>query len=97
MKLAQYLDSTYLKTPIQAGISEQETKQNVIKLVEEAISLNFKLVMIRAKYISLAKTMISNSNSNVLTGTVIGFHEGSDWRMSGKRSNCQVELNTLAL
>lgn len=77
MKLAQYLDSTYLKTSIQSNISENETKINVVNLVEEAITFDFKLVMIRAKYISLAKEMILRANSNVLVGTVIGFHEGA--------------------
>jgi deoxyribose-phosphate aldolase len=77
MKLSQYLDSTYLKTPIQANISEEETRKNVLELVNEAIEFDFKLVMIRANYISLAKKMIADANSNVLIGTVIGFHEGT--------------------
>jgi len=77
MKLTQYIDSTYLKLPSQANISEEETKNNVIQLIHEAIAFNFKLVMIRATYISLAKEMIANANSNVLIGTVIGFHEGT--------------------
>lgn len=75
MKLSQYIDTTYLKLPSQANISEEETKANVIKLIEEAIEFDFKLVMIRANYISLAKEMITSANSNVLIGTVIGFHE----------------------
>ena len=77
MKLAQYLDSTYLKTAIQANISEEATKENIIKLVEDAIIYNFKLVMIRANYISLAKEMISKANSDLQVGTVIGSHEGT--------------------
>ena len=77
MELAQYLDTTYLKKPSQANISEEETRANVIKLVEDAIEFNFKLVMIRANYISLAKEMISKANSTVQVGTVIGFHEGT--------------------
>lgn len=78
MKLSQYLDSTYLKTSIQADLTEEETKQKIIQLVNEAIEHDFKLVMIRASYISLAKEMIDNANSNVLVGTVIGFHEGTN-------------------
>jgi deoxyribose-phosphate aldolase len=77
MKLSQYIDTTYLKLPCQANISEEETKANVSKLIEEAIEFDFKLVMIRATYISLAKEMITSANSNVLIGTVIGFHEGT--------------------
>jgi deoxyribose-phosphate aldolase len=77
MKLSQFLDSTYLKLPEQANLSEAETKENVIQLVNEAIEYDFKLVMIRSNYISLAKEMISKENSNVTIGTVIGFHEGT--------------------
>ena len=77
MKLAQYLDSTYLKMPYQANISEEETTANVIKLINEAITFDFKLVMLRANYISLAKEMIRKASSNVQIGTVIGFHEGT--------------------
>lgn len=76
MEINQYLDSTYLKLPNQANISEEETKKNVIQLVEDAIKYDFKLVMIRAHYISLAKEMIYKANSKVTVGTVIGFHEG---------------------
>jgi deoxyribose-phosphate aldolase len=78
MKLSHYIDSTYLKTPLQANLSEEETRENVINLITEAIEFDFKLVMIRANYISLAKEMISKANSNVNIGTVIGFHEGTD-------------------
>jgi deoxyribose-phosphate aldolase len=77
MKLSQYLDSTYLKLPEQANISEEETKEKVIQLINEAIEFDFKLVMIRANYISLAKEMISKANAKVTIGTVIGFHEGN--------------------
>jgi len=34
-------------------------------------------VMIRPKYVSLAKKLIADANSDVLVGTVIGFHEGT--------------------
>lgn len=76
MNLAQYLDSTYLKTAEQANISFDQTKQNVISLIEEAIENNFKLVMIRPEFVSLAYRLIQDANSEVLVGTVIGFHEG---------------------
>lgn len=77
MKISQYLDSTYLKTPAQANISKDKTTANVLSLVKEAIEFDFKLVMIRANYITLAKELISKSNSKVLVGTVIGFHKGT--------------------
>ncbi len=77
MKLEQYLDSTYLKTAEQAAISLDQTKHIVISLIEEAINNKFKLVMIRPEFVSLAYRLIQDSSSNVLIGTVIGFHEGT--------------------
>lgn len=77
MDINQYLDSTYLKIAIQANISEEETKQKVIDLVNEAIENNFKLAMIRPEFVAMAREMVKNANSDVLIGTVIGFHEGT--------------------
>ena len=77
MNLAQHLDSTYLKTADQANISFAQTKQNVISLIEEAIENEFKLVMIRPEFVSLAYRLIQDANSKVLIGTVIGFHLGN--------------------
>ncbi len=77
MKINQYLDATYLKTAFQAGISEEENVQNVAILLKEAIDFEYKLVMIRAKYIPFAKQFLKNNNGNSLIGTVIGFHEGN--------------------
>ena len=34
--------------------------------------------MIRPDFVSIAKERISKANSNVLVGTVIGFHEGTN-------------------
>ena len=77
MQLNKYLDSTYLKTPEQAGISEEETKQKVIDLINEAIKYDFILVMIRPEFVKMARKMIDNAKANVQVGTVIGFHEGT--------------------
>jgi deoxyribose-phosphate aldolase len=76
MQINKYLDSTYLKTSEQAGISDHDTKINVVNLINEAIENNFVLVMIRPKFVTLAKDMIKKANSQVTVGTVIGFHEG---------------------
>lgn len=76
MDIKQYLDSTYLKTPQQAGISDVENETIVEGFIQEAIDENFKLIMIRPNVVSLAKKMISNAKSKVLVGTVIGFPEG---------------------
>ncbi len=77
MQLNKYLDSTYLKTAEQAGISQEETKQKVIDLVNEAIKYDFILVMIRPQFVKLARKIIDEAKANVQVGTVIGFHEGT--------------------
>lgn len=78
MKINQYLDSTYLKTSEQANIAEAETVQIIKSLTKEAIDNQFKLVMIRPQYVSLVKEIIAEAKSEVLVGTVIGFHEGTN-------------------
>ncbi len=77
MDLRKYLDSTYLKTPEQAGISEEETRKKVEDLVREAVENGFYLVMIRPEYVRLARKMIDEAGSGVKVGTVIGFPEGT--------------------
>lgn len=76
MNIAQYLDSTYLKTPLQAGISEEETLQKVKELTQEAIDHHLFAVMIRPDYVVGIRKYILEKNANVVLGTVIGFHEG---------------------
>ena len=66
--ISSYFDSTYLKTNEQASISKEEDKQRIKLFVLEAIKYNFKLVMIRANHISLAKEIIDSKKSNVLVG-----------------------------
>lgn len=78
MKINQYLDSTYLKTSEQANISEAESLDIITSLVQEAIDNQFILVMIRPQYVSIAKEMIRKAKSEVLVGTVIGFHKGTN-------------------
>ncbi len=75
--IQNHLDSTYLKTAEQAGISEKETVQQVKNLVQECIDHNFVLAMIRPEYVTIAKQMIAEATSKVVVGTVIGFHEGT--------------------
>lgn len=83
MDIKQYLDSTYLKTPDQAGISDAENKSIVEGFIKEAIEENFKLIMIRPNRVKMARRMIDDSNSKVLVGTVIGFPEG-DYSLESK-------------
>lgn len=77
MNIAQYLDSTYLKTPEQSGISNEETLLFDKKLTQEAIDNGIFAVMIRPDYVADIKKYIQERNSNVAVGTVIGFHEGT--------------------
>lgn len=77
MDIKQYLDSTYLKTPEQAGLTDAENEKVVKGFIQEAIDEKFKLIMIRPNRVSLASKMISDANSKVLVGTVIGFPEGN--------------------
>jgi deoxyribose-phosphate aldolase len=76
MNIKQYLDSTYLKTPSQAGLNEAENTIIVKGFIQEAIDENFKLIMIRPDMVSLASQMISEADSPVQIGTVIDFPEG---------------------
>ena len=77
MNIKQYLDSTYLKTPSQAGLSDAENTIIVKEFIQEAIDENFKLIMIRPDMVSLASKMIIEANSAVQIGTVIDFPEGT--------------------
>lgn len=76
MNIKQYLDSTYLKTPSQAGLSEAENTIIAKEFIQESIDENFKLIMIRPNMVSLANKMITDANSTVQIGTVIDFPEG---------------------
>ena len=76
--VGEYIDSTYLKTSEQAGISDDETNRMVSKTIQDAMDNNMKLVMIRPEFVSLASQMIKEYGSNVLVGTVIGFPYGDN-------------------
>lgn len=94
MEINQFLDATYLKTAAQANISEEENKNKIQALLEEAVLYNYKLVMIRAKHIILAKKFLKENNSKTLVGTVIGFHEGT-YSLNEKLSEAKkaIDLN----
>ena len=77
MDIRNYIDSTYLKTAQQAGISNAENTKIVQAFIEEAINQKFKLIMIRPNHVKLAKEMIVESRAKVNVGTVIGFPEGT--------------------
>jgi len=77
METRNYLDSTYLKTPAQSGLSEEETLKKVYDLAQEAADNGLFAVMIRPQYVRQIKQFLSEKNSAVKVGTVIGFHEGT--------------------
>ena len=77
MNINSFLDSTYLKTAKQAGVSENENRKLVVNCIQEAIDEDFKLVMIRPEMVSLAKKMITDQKSKVNIGTVIDFPRGN--------------------
>lgn len=91
MEIKNYLDSTYLKTASQAGLSSEENKAVVQGFIQEAIDERFKLIMIRPDYVSMAKAMILNAGSKVLVGTVIGFPEGT-YSIQDKLSEAQKAI-----
>ncbi|AWA29539.1 deoxyribose-phosphate aldolase [Flavobacterium magnum] len=74
--IRQYLDSTYLKTAQQAGLTEAENLEVVTQCIREAIHERFKLVMIRPEMVSLARKMVDDAASKLLIGTVIDFPLG---------------------
>lgn len=77
MNIQDFLDSTYLKTSQQAGISLEETRKIVKNLTDEAIENHVFSVMIRPDFVKETKQYIKEKQSNVLVGTVIGFPEGT--------------------
>lgn len=92
MNIAQYLDSTYLKTSEQSGISEQETLQIVKDLAQEAIDYHIFAVMIRPDYVAEIKSFLNEKKSHVIVGTVIGFHEGT-YSVDGKLAQAIKAIN----
>ncbi|MBS1571410.1 MAG: deoxyribose-phosphate aldolase [Bacteroidetes bacterium] len=78
MNIAQYLDSTYLKTNEQSGLSDDETFSILLNLTDEAIQNSIFAVMIRPKFVAKIRTYLNEKNSTVQLGTVIGFHEGTN-------------------
>ena len=77
VNIAAYLDSTYLKTAAESGISVIETKEIVINSIKEAIDKKFACVMIRPKFIALANELIETSKSKLKVGTVVDFPFGN--------------------
>lgn len=92
MNIRQYLDSTYLKTAAQSGLSEKQNSVLIKKVISEAIEEGFKLIMVSPEYVALANKMITKAKSNLLVGTVIDFPEGkSNIETKLKEANFAIE------
>jgi deoxyribose-phosphate aldolase len=78
MDIKNYLDSTYLKMPEQAGLTLIENTKVVTAFIQEAIDQRFKLIMIRPNHVRLAKELIVKARSKVDIGTVISFPDGTN-------------------
>ncbi|MEN9323850.1 MAG: deoxyribose-phosphate aldolase [Bacteroidota bacterium] len=76
MNIKHYLDATYLKTAAQAQLTEAENAAVVQANIQEAIDEDFKLIMIRPEWVSMAKQLIVQAHSKVTIGTVIDFPLG---------------------
>ncbi|MHA6727953.1 deoxyribose-phosphate aldolase [Chryseobacterium sp. A301] len=76
MNIATYLDSTYLKTPAQSGLTQEQTQEIVLSLAKEAVQHELFAVMIRPEFVKEVKEYLVSKSSKVQVGTVIGFHEG---------------------
>ena len=92
MKIAQYLDSTYLKTPEQSGLSDKETLDIVLQLTDEAIAHSIFAVMIRPNLVATIRKYLDSKTTAVQLGTVIGFHEGT-YTIEEKLSEAQQAIN----
>jgi len=80
MDIKKYLDSTYLKTARQEGLTPEEHRKKTEDFIREAIDEGFYLVMVRPEYVRLARHMVDQAGSPVKVGTVIDFPEGkSPW------------------
>jgi deoxyribose-phosphate aldolase len=77
LNLNDYLDSTYLKTAEQAGLSEEENRLLAQQCVDEAIAGQYRLAMIRPEYVADAAARVAHARSRTLVGTVIGFPSGT--------------------
>lgn len=78
MNVADYLDSTYLKTPKQSGISDSETLEKVRELAREAIKNKIYAIMVRPDYVRSLRMLIDEQGSDLKLGTVIDFPEGQN-------------------
>ena len=74
--IKHYLDSTFLKTSFELDISDDELKHEITNFIIEAIDCQFKCVMIRPNFVTLAKELKDKRKSKINIGTVVDFPLG---------------------
>ena len=76
VNISTYLDSTFLKTSSELGVSDLELETLVTSIINEAIDYEFKCIMIRPMFVSLAKQIKDERKSKINIGTVVDFPLG---------------------
>lgn len=88
----QYLESTYLKTPKQAGLTENQTLEKITQLTQEAIEHEFCGVVFRNQYLKVAHQIIKQNKATTKLIAVVDFPEGNGGLVK-KISEAQTAIN----
>ncbi len=92
INIAKYLDSTYLKTPEESGVTESQSIEIVLQLIDEAITNRFACIMIRPHFVLMAVERIRSAKSELKVGTVVDFPFGnSDTSIKLKEAEFAIE------
>lgn len=89
--IADYLDATFLKTE-KEGLTKEEIQSHIDQLIQDAVKLNVKLIMISPEYVFYAKTSFQQLKSKVGVGTVIDFPMGAGG-VEHKLYEAQIAIN----
>jgi len=92
VNISKYLDSTFLKTSGELGISNSELEILVTNFINEAINYDFKCIMIRPIFVPLAKQIKDARKSKINVGTVIDFPLGNS-PLQGKIDEAKTAIN----
>ena len=77
LHISEYLDSTYLKTAVESGVTEIKNREIVFSCIDEAITNKFACIMIRPEFVLIAVERIKIAKSKLKVGTVIDFPFGN--------------------
>lgn len=88
----EYIDATYLKTALQAQLTEVENNQVVQNLLADAVVRQYKCVMLLPEYVWVAKKYFMKHKSKIAVGTVINFPEGTA-SVSDKLKQAQIAID----